>query len=238
MNRLNALVLAGGDDKAFLTIGGRPMVEYVIDALCESKYIGNIAIVGDIDRLKSLFGARITYYIQGGNNLLESVERGIEPFILDRHVIVITSDIPMIRADIIDQFIEECQLSFSDLYYPIVEKDINDRQFPGIKRTYVKLREGRFTGGNILCLNPAILERCEGFAREVLNNRKVPWKIGKMLGYKFLSLLLCGQMTIPLIEQRLYDLLGIKGKAIISCHGEIANDLDKSCDIEIISKFL
>lgn len=238
MDKLNALVLAGGDDKAFLSIGGRSMVEYVLDAIWQAKHIGNIAIVGDVDRLKSLFGEKITHYIQGGNNLLESVERGIEPFMLDEHVIVITSDIPLIRADIIDQFIDECQLSSIDLYYPIVEKSINDKQFPGIKRTYVKLREGKFTGGNILCLNPAILEQCENFAREVLDNRKVPWKIGKILGYKFLTLLLCGQMTIPLIEQRVYDLLGIEGRAIISSYGEIANDLDNPCDIEIISKFI
>lgn len=237
MNVLNALVLAGGDERAFISIGGRCMVEHVVDALWEAEHIGDIAIVGDKAKLKPLLGNKITHYIQGGNNLFESVDRGIEPFALDRHVIIITSDIPLIKPCIIDEFVAKCRLDHLDLYYPIVEKTINDKQFPGIKRTYVKLKEGRFTGGNILCLNPVILGKCQSFARELLDNRKMPWRIGRMLGYKFLTLLLVGQITISSVEERLYELLGIKCKAIISSHGEIVNDLDKVSDAEIISKF-
>ncbi|NMA95005.1 MAG: NTP transferase domain-containing protein [Clostridiales bacterium] len=237
MDKLNAIVLAGGNSKAFLLINGKPMVEYVIDALCDAKYIGNIIAVGEVDKLKPLLGRRVTRYIQGGDTLIESVKRGIKPLNGLGHVLIITSDIPMIKAHIIDDFIESCMEKPLDIHYPIVERRVNEKSFPGVRRTYVKLKEGEFTGGNILYIAPSVIERCEIFISQVIANRKRPLKIGRLLGYKFLILLLLGQMRISMIERRLYDLLGIRGRAHISYYGEIVNDVDNISDIQLITRF-
>lgn len=237
MDRVNVLILAGGGDRVFSPINGKAMVEYVVDAVCDTKDIGDIAITGDVDRLKSYFGDRIDYYIQDGDSLFTSVERGLGPFLQDRHVIIVTADIPMIKSHMINEFIIECQSEYADLYYPIVEKGINAEKFSHMRRTYIKLEEGQYTGGNIVCINPRIIGRCKKFIYELMDNRKKPWKIGKMLGLRFLILLLAGKLTIPAIEQQIYETLNVKAKAIISCYGEIANDIDRVSDIELISKY-
>lgn len=234
MEKLNALILAGGDDRPFFLIDGRPMVSYVLDALYGSNYIGSIAIAGDIARLKASLGCNIDYYIEGGSNLFESVKGGIMPFTKDNHILIITSDIPMIMPHMIDEFIEECQLEYADFYYPIVEKSINEIKFPNCRRTYVKLKEGWYTGGNLVCIAPGILDRCQSFIYDLTDNRKEPWKIGMMLGFRILSLFMMGKLTIPIIESRIQEILNVVVKAIIMDHGEIANDVDEFADIKSI----
>jgi len=247
MNKINAIVLAGDsrngciqegvENKSLLPINGKPMVEYVINALRDSSLINKISITGPSDVLKSHLGDKADYYMEDRGNLFENVKAGLKPFADDRAVLIATSDIPMVAGWMITDFIKRCYEQGGDFCYPIVDKKLNEKHFPGVERTYVRLREGTYTGGNVIYINPAVLGPCEEFAKKVITFRKQPLKTGRMLGIRFLARLMFGMLTIPQVEERVCRLLNIKASAIVIPYPEICNDVDKPSDLEIVIKY-
>jgi GTP:adenosylcobinamide-phosphate guanylyltransferase len=247
MTRISAIVLAGDsrkvfikegvDNKSLLSISGKPMVEYVIDALRDSPLINKISAVGPSDLLKKHLGDKVDYYMKERESLFENVKAGMEPFINDKAVLIVTSDIPMITGWMITDFIQRCVQQGGDFCYPIVEKRLNEERFPGAERTYVRLREGTYTGGNAIYLNPAVMESCEEFAKKIIAFRKQPLKTGRLLGVKFLVGLMLGMLTIPEVEERFCRLLDIQASAMIVPYPEISNDVDKPSDLEMVVRY-
>lgn len=246
MEKVKAVVLAGGsykddldiNNKSFIEIGGRWIVEYVVDGLRDSNLVDGISIIGPVDRLKERLQGKVDHFIQEDKDLLVNLQKGLTPFKDQDFVLVVTSDIPMINGQVVTDFVQRCYDQPADLCYPIVDKRVNDKLFPGFTRTYVKLREGTFTGGNILGLNPKVVEDCEDLARKIIDNRKKPWDIGKFLGSKILILLATGKLSISHLEKRFFELLGIKARAIINPYPELANDIDKPEDVELVKYYL
>jgi len=245
---MNAIILAGNDkngqaklgidNKAFLKVNGRNMIEYVIDGLKASDHIDKISIVGPIEELKKSVGDRVDFYYESVDCIFENVKLGLEPFKDDERVLVLTSDVPMLSGSSVTDFVMHSEEKKPDLAYPIVDKSLNEKLFPGFERTYVKLQNGTFTGGNIFYFNPHIVQPCKDFFVKAIENRKKPWKTGKMLGFKFLILLLLGRLTIAGVEKRFSELLNIKAIAIVSTYPELANDIDKMSDLKVVEHFL
>lgn len=247
MQKINAVIMAGDgkknevsetvENKAFLPILGKPMVEYVVDALRSSEYVGQISIIGPLEPLKEHFKDRIDYYYQDKKDLFDNLRLVLEPFKNDDAVLLVSSDIPMITGEMLDDLIAECKKRGGDLCYPIVERKYNEELFPDIKRTYVKLREGSYTGGNVFYFNPEIIETCAAFAQKFLEYRKKPWKSAKLLGLDFLLAFFMGRLTIDRLERRFSDLIGIEGHAVVTPFAEVGNDVDKSSDVDIVIKY-
>lgn len=248
LTEINAIVLAGDNkkdffmsgvkNKALLSINEKPMVEYVVDALHSSPYIGKISISGPEDLLKPILGSRIDFYVGDKDSLFDNVKGGLSPFIEDSAVLVVTSDIPMITGEMITEFIRLSLEQGGDFCYPIVDKQLNDALFPEVERTYVRLKEGTFTGGNIIFLKPSIWESCEELAKNMIQFRKQPWKVAKLLGARFLLGLLMGTLSIAEVEERVNELLNIKASAIKVNYPEIGNDVDKPSDMDMVIKYL
>ncbi|HHW57605.1 MAG TPA: NTP transferase domain-containing protein [Clostridia bacterium] len=239
---MNAIILAGSTkedrlpDKAFIEINGKYMISYVIEALKGCDKIEKIAAVGDSGKLKKIEGIDIV--IEQADNIMNNVLKGVQPFKGDKRVLILTCDIPMLTKEAVCDFIEKAEASGADLCYPIVRKEDNLKKFPEAKRTYAKVKEGIFTGGNIFYVNPAIIDRLIKDAKQFITYRKKPWKLGKLLGGKILFLFLIGRLSISHIEEKAGELFGIKGKAIISEYPEIGNDVDKKEDVIMATKYL
>jgi hypothetical protein len=125
-----------------------------------------------------------------------------------------------------------------DLCYSIVDKKVNDLKYPEVRRTYARLWEGQFTGGNVFYFNPAVTDKCKDFVEKMLEYRKSPTKMARVLGFGFLLRLALGILTINAIQRKCESLLGIKGAAIISPYPEIGNDVDRLSDLEYIEKYM
>lgn len=245
---INAVVLAGDSkkdavqqgvaNKALLPIHGRPMIRYVVEALRSAPSIGMIAVIGPESLLKAHLQGLVDIYLEGRDSLFDNLAAGMEPFAADKAVLVVTSDIPMIRGEMVEDLLARCLEKDGDLGYPVVEKALNDARFPGMERTYVRLREGRFTGGNIVYVSPAAVKRCADFARKVIAYRKKPLKAARLLGIGFLIRLISGRLTIAQAEARFSRLLNISAHAIITPYPEVGNDVDKPSDVEMVQRYL
>lgn len=240
---VNAVILAGdseenGVSKALKVIYSRYMIEYVINSLKESGCVGRIYIVGD-ERLKEKVGSLVDGWIRACGGIMENIRCSVEAIgDFETPCIIATSDIPMVKGEAIRDFVEKCQIRSIDLGYPIIDKKLNDQKYPDVKRTYVKMKEGTYTGGNIVYLNPKIVEKCTRKAKQLIEYRKNPFKMGRVLGFTFLIRLALGKLPISKVEDKIQRMFDIRGSAILTDYPEIGNDVDKPSDVEFMNKYL
>ena len=244
---MNAIVLAGEkksdnanalENKALLKIKKKYMVEYVLDTLHNVKCIEKIAIVGQKDKLSEAVWHKADYVVEGTDSIVENIIKALKYFPNEKEMLVLTCDIPMITVEAIEHFILESRESGADLCYSIVDKRVNDEKYPEVKRTYAKLREGKFTGGNVFYFNPEIKDNIKDFVEQMLEYRKNPAKMAGVLGIGFLIRLALGILTINAVKKKLKKLIGVNAAAVISPYPEIGNDVDKASDIEFVEKYL
>lgn len=246
---IDALVLAGSMNdgplrecstvqyEALIPIGQRPMVDYVVDALLESKAIRRVVVVGPLE-LQPLLEPKGVQVILPRNTMMENLAAGFEQMSGAKRILVVTSDIPLITPESIDRFIELCAEGQADLYFPVVKKEAVEEKFPRVKRTYVKLKEGTFTGGNIFLVNPQVLPECYDLGQQFIDLRKSPLGLCKLLGPGFLIKFISCKLTVAEAEKKVSALLGIKGQAVICGIPEVGVDVDKPSDLSLVIKTL
>ncbi len=250
---LDAIVLAGTSkrgelleycqvsNEALIPIGQKMMIEYVVDALKKVASINKIAIAGPQKELEAIYqGDSRVVLTEQGDSQVETLLRGLELLKPDpeQNIIVSAGDIPFLNHESIEDFLEKCSQKPGDLYYPIVPKKANEERFPGVKRTYIHFKEGVFTGGNIFLLKAGIIEPCSVVASRLISLRKSPFALSKQIGWSFILRFLLRLLSIEETEKRFSELLGIKGRAIISPYPEIGVDVDKLSDLELARKVL
>lgn len=255
--QVDAVVLAGGlncgplkdycsaESEAMITIGNRPMVEYVVSALNHTPQVNRIVVAGPLRELKKVFeNTPSVILIEGGVSAVKTLQLGINALAGDKSpdaakwILVTAADIPLITPEAISDFLELCGRSRGDIYYPVVRKEANDRKYPGVKRTYVRLKEGRFTGGNLMLVDTRIVERCAPLAEKMVERRKDPVALSRLLGWKFLFRFLLRQLTLGEAEAKVSALLGAKGVAVISDYAEVGVDVDKPSDLQLARRLL
>ncbi|MDW7675281.1 MAG: NTP transferase domain-containing protein [Bacillota bacterium] len=249
---MDALILAGSinngklrvcsdvENEALIPIGKKTMIEYVVDAIIQSPYIKKIVVVGPPEKMKPLFpNAKNLQFVPGGDTVIKGVINGLKEINSNDKLLIVTSDIPLITGAVIDSFIQEClKHEEKELFYPIVPREVNDRKFPGVKRTYVKLKDGIYTGGNIFLVDPLIIPKCAAKAEEIVALRKSPFALAKLLGFSFIVKFVLKVLSISEAEKQVSRLLGVNGKAIISHEPEIGVDVDKPSDLEVVTSAL
>lgn len=247
-----AVVLAGGEKKglledkslavneAFIPIGQRHMIEYVIDAIKASEFIDKIVISGPLDKLQEIYGGHQELtFVQQGETTIQSLLNALDVLpSFEEKILIVTGDVPLLTTQAVNDFICSCLKREEDLFYPIVSRENNERKYPGIERTYVNLREGLFTGGNIMLLNPRIIEKCAPIAEDLVSLRKKPISLACYIGWGILFRYLLGRLSLKDAEERVSNMLGIKGVGIISSYPEIGIDVDKLSDLEYVKKAL
>ncbi|MGI6605256.1 MAG: nucleotidyltransferase family protein [bacterium] len=247
---VDAVVLAGAANtkkllavsqepyEALIPLADRCMVDYVVTALTEAPSIDRIVVVGPEPQLAYLKTGKVKSVLPCTDSVMTNLRLGVDYLQSPGYILVATSDIPLLTAEAVEDFLRQANETDADFYYSIVEKGVGEAKYPGMKRTYVRLKEGTFTGGNLFLFHPRILERAAGFAEEMIQLRKEPIKMCALLGWGFVIRLILGQLTIATVEQRFAQIVGVIGKAIISPYPEVGVDIDKPTDYELVLKFM
>jgi len=248
-----ALVLAGGmkselitqqqihAEDALIRIANRFMVEYVVDALQGSPQIDKVIIAGPFQQLEKVYAqSKFVQITPNGETTVQSFLNAYELVSPEcEQILVVTSDLPLLTTDAVDHFLDTCQHLEGDFFYPIVNREVNEVKYPGVKRTYVHLKEGLFTGGNLILLKSEIVAGCIIEAEELIRLRKKPLSLAAHLGWKLLFFYLLRRLSIADAEKEVCRLLGgVKGVGVISPFPEIGIDVDKPSDLELVEKVL
>ncbi|NLU50715.1 MAG: NTP transferase domain-containing protein [Syntrophomonadaceae bacterium] len=254
MAEYDAVILAGGvnsgqlkqyapyDNEALIIIGSYPMIYYVYKAVRSSGKIRNIVISGPRQSLEEIFKKeQRLYFAAPGEDAIDSFANARE--VLQQvgsteKILVLPTDIPLITTAAIDDFLERCEGSEADFCYSIVGREVNEARFPGVRRTYVRIREGVFTGGNLFIVKAGVVDNCLEMAKKLVAKRKSPLALARLFGIGLAWKYLVRRLAIPDIEARFYEVLGIRGRAVISPYAEVGVDVDKPSDLKLAEKYL
>lgn len=247
---MDALVLAGGSakgleaageaaSKALVEINGKPMLAYILDALKGSDNINritvtvpssvrNISCLDQVDRVVNTDGDLAENFYAG----LKGVDAN-DPNSKSK-ILFVTADIPLLTSQAVDDFIMRCQEIDAGIYYPIISKALIDDKYPQVERTYMTIREGKFTGGNLFLFDRRVASRNKELLREVSSARKSVLKLVRILGPSFIIKFIFHWLTIRELENKISELVGARGVAVPTQYVEVSIDVDKMSDLEMV----
>jgi molybdopterin-guanine dinucleotide biosynthesis protein A len=231
---IDAIVLAGGGreaglppglpNKAFIEIAGRPLVGHVVDALRRAQGVGRVAAVGPAE-LRSVLPRDVTLVPDAGE-IMDNVTRAVELLRVSSMTLAAASDLPLLSAPAIEEFLTICEQQRADFFYPIVPKEAVTSRFPTVRKTYVTLAEGTFCGSGVMLFNAQVLDRVKPFVERIIAARKKPWQMAQMFGWSIIMKFFAGTLSIDEVVTRATEIVGIVVKPIIVARPELALDID------------
>ncbi len=234
--KVTAVVLAGGDatdrlarhqgvsNKAHVMFRGRTLADRVLTSLRGSGAIGSIVYVGEPP---AALAARPDFTLASGRQFSDSVAMGLGAALAvapGSRLLICTADLPWLDSGAIDRFLEQAVF---DLNYPIVTRELSLQEFPDQERTWVRLKQGMVTGGNVALLAPQVVPDLLKLTDRFFAARKNPLALSSLLGAGTLFALLRGQADLPRLEERVSKLLGHEARAIWARDASLGADLDK-----------
>jgi CTP:molybdopterin cytidylyltransferase MocA len=247
---MNALIVAGGTPvptdplfphtkdrpKSLIDVAGRPMVQWVLDAVAGSPRIDRILVVG-LDETAGLVASKPLAYLPEQGSLLANARAGIAAAGrqggASQHLLMSTSDIPLITPEMVTFRADQIEQAGADLDYCIIERSVMEAGFPGSRRSYVRMRDIEACGGDIhgvrldLSSDDALWDR-------LLSARKNALKQAYLIGPDTALLLLLHLATVEWAERRIGRRLGIRPRAQRCPFAEVGMDVDKPFQLEIV----
>ena len=248
-NKLGAVILAGCSDpswglltgesniRALGTLKGRRLLDYSVAALFGSGCIDKIVIVFGKEVALLNLPQNVQQITETGD-ITASVLAGAKALGMPDQVLYLTDDAPFMTGEAVADFLARCDKQDADGYFPFVGKEECLAKYPDLERTFFKLQEGSFTGGNIFLLKTAILEKFLETGRKMFAIRKHPLQLAAMLGPVFSAKFALGKLTIPMVENRIAELLHFQAHIVVSPYAEVAEDLDKTSEFTKAEKYI
>jgi len=251
---MDAIVLAGGipspedplynytqcQSKALVDIAGMPMAQWVLDALGGATSIDHVLVVG-LDQDCGLTCAKPLHFLSDQGHMLDNIKAGL------RHnnqrnpsasrILLASSDIPTITPEIVDWRVHKSLEHETDIDFAVVDRKTMETRFPGANRSYVRLKDCELCGGDLNVIQVALIEKEQLWAR-LIAARKNILKQTALLGIDLLLLLLLGRLSLKDAEHRVSERIGVKCRACLSPYAEVAMDVDKPHQLELLRQDL
>jgi len=252
---MDAIILAGGipqpedplytysqgDAKALLDVAGKPMIQWVLDALSGAKHVDNVIIVG-LSPKNELKSKKPVHYLSNQGRMLSNIVAGVNKSIeLDKnseYVMVVSTDIPALRSEMVDWLADACRETRDDLYYGVCTSEVMEKRFPGSKRTYTKIKDMELCGADINVSHVRMATEHLDMWESLIGSRKNPLKQASIIGLGLLWQVFTRSITLDELVTKISSRIGVKGRAIIWPYAEACMDVDKPHQLEILREDL
>jgi len=230
-----------GDSKALIDIAGKPMIQWVLDALSDAKLVDNVIIIG-LSPKSGLTCKKPMHFLSNQGRMLANIVVGVNKSLelnkKNKYVLIVSSDIPALKSEMVDWLIETSMETRDDLYYGVCPKDVMEARFPGSKRTYTPLKDMAVCGADINISHVRNATEHLEMWEQLIGTRKSPLKQAGIIGLGTLLALFLRQLTLEDAVRRVSERVGIKGRAIVWSHAEPCMDVDKPHQLELLREDL
>ena len=124
-----------GNPKALIDVAGKPMVQWVLDALGAAQTIDRVVLIGLTDKAGLSCRKPLTF-IQNEGKMLANIQAGTSKVKeLNRkaeYVLFVTSDIPGLTATMVDWVVNTSMQTKHDLYYTVIPRQAMEEEVPNI----------------------------------------------------------------------------------------------------------
>jgi hypothetical protein len=171
-------------------------------------------------------------------NLVAGVNKALEINKRNKYVLIVSSDIPALKTNMVDWLVDTCMETKDDLYYGVCPKEVMEARFPGSKRTYTPLKDMKVCGADINVVHVNMAKEHLDVWESLIVNRKNPFKQAMTMGWGTFTLLALGRLTLDDAVQRVCERIGIEGRAILWPYAEPCMDIDKPSQLELLREDL
>ena len=225
-----------GKSKALLDVAGKPMAQWVLDALGASKSVDNVVVVG-VAESSGLTCKKPLHFIpnQGGmlNNIIGAAHKIAEINPSAENVLIASSDIPTVTPEMVDWVIDQFQ-NGDDMVFNVVERSTMETRFPNSQRTFTKLKGIEVCGGDMNMVSMETILAEDSIWPQIAAARKNPLKQASLIGFDTLLVVLLRLADLEGAAKRAGKNLGISARAIVAPYPEMAMDVDKVHHLETI----
>jgi GTP:adenosylcobinamide-phosphate guanylyltransferase len=226
-----------GKSKAMLDILGKPMVQWVLDALSGAHRVENVVLIG-LTAESGLTCAKPLTFLPNKIGMIENILGGIKKIMeinpSATRLLLVSSDIPGITSAMVDWEVEAASGSDVDLCYNVIKREVMEARYPGSRRTFTKLKGMDICGGDLNVLRTSVASMNTDIWEKLVASRKNPVKQAAIMGFDTLLLMMLRAITLDDAVKKLTARLHMTGKAIICPYAEIGMDIDKPNQLELM----
>lgn len=255
---MDAVVLAGGllkdEDpllplipegkpryKAFLSLQGKPILQWVLDVLSSSPGIDNIILMGQPAQ-NGFTSTKPIYFLEDTGNLIENIIAGvtyssqINP--AATHCLIASGDIPLVRPEMVDWVVTKAEDLKVDIAYQVITEEVMEARFPGSNRTFATLRDMRVCGGDLTVISHSVIRENTALWKKLVEARKSVFKQAAIFGPRLLIGFLFKLYSLNQMADYLGRRLGLQARAVVCPYAEVAMDVDKPHQLELVKQDL
>jgi GTP:adenosylcobinamide-phosphate guanylyltransferase len=234
-------VAAGVSVKTLVPVGGEPMINRPARALLAHPAIERVIVLTQdpaplkADPATAWLGRerRVSFEVSGSGiaaSLLDRLDEASLP------VLVTTADHVLLDAAMIDQFVGEAR--GADLAVGMVERETLLARYPQSRRTWLKFRDGWWSGANLFWLGSERARPVMALWREIEQDRKKGWKVVAAFGPLPLLGAALRLLTLRGGVARIGRRYGIDARLVAMRDAEACIDADKPEDVVLIEQIL
>ena len=236
---------AGVCAKALVEINRRPMIERVIDALANSSRVDDIVLSGPAQAclqhaatLTALIDRGAARWTEPANSPASSAYQVLRQLPEDRPVLITTADHPLLRPEIIDDFLARASASGADVLAGVTTIDAIHEKFPGARKTVMRFSDNGYCGCNLFAFLTPRSHRVANAWRSVEKQRKNPLYIVRQLGLGSVLRYSLGLLKMDTAAARLSKKLDVTIKPVLLPFPEAAIDVDTVDDQRFVESIL
>lgn len=224
--------------KALVKIGGEPMLTRVVRTLSNTPEIASTIVLGqepEALRAAAEAGGPVRF-VASKAGISESILRVAGTDDAPWPVLVTTADHPLLTPAFVSAFLaDNCDC---DLAIGMVERQVMLAAYPDNKRTWLKFRDGQWSGANLFALHSDAARGALLLWAEAEQDRKKAWKLflhfGPWLAFRALTRTIGLADALRIAGKR----LGLVAKLVPLADAETAIDVDKPSDHALAEEIL
>ncbi len=226
-----------GDPKALIDVAGKPMVQWVVDALNAARHVDDIILIG-LSAKTGLRSAKPIHYLPNQGrmlaNLVAGINKALELNSAIEYVLLVSSDIPAVTGDMVDWLITTCMETHHDLYYGVCPREVMEARFPGSKRSYVRLKDVEVCGADMNITHVRMATEHLDLWEQLIGYRKSAMRQAALLGLDTFWKVFTRSVTLEELVEHVCRRLNIRGRVIVWDRAEAAMDVDKPYQLELL----
>jgi len=233
---------AGVTSKILVPVGGRPVIERVLEALEASDAIDSRWLAGPRREAVDQHAPMRERIDAGRWNWLAPMESPASTALTALHaigprpVLVTTADHAWLRGEIVDHFLAAARATGADLAIGFARLDDVKARFPATRRTGWRFRDGAYCGCNLFAFLTPRGNAVANLWRSFEKDRKRPWRIVAGLGAGLLVRYVTGQLTLADGLAELGRRADCRIAPVVLPFPEAAVDVDSISDWELVNR--
>jgi GTP:adenosylcobinamide-phosphate guanylyltransferase len=224
-----------GKSKALVELAGKPMIQWIFDALSAAETVENVVVVG-LENGDGFTCSKPVYYLPNQGGMIANAQAGarkvreLNP--QAEYLLAVSSDIPTVTAEMVDWSVNEAMKTPGDLYYFVVARETMEARFPGSNRSFYRLKDVAVCGADMHISTLDCLLDEDGLFARLSDARKNAFQQARIIGLSTFFHFAFHTKTLDELAVHILRRLHMTGRAVLSPYAETAMDVDKPHQLE------